>query len=68
MISMKGLFCLEVLGVGDLKGLFLAGDPKIEEVSGVGNDILVLSHVDCCRDSCACWKRKFKNYWLNHQM
>ena len=58
MMSMKGLFCLEVLGVGDLKDL--AGDPKIEEISGVGDVILLLLHVDCCRDSCACWKRKLQ--------
>ena len=50
-MSMKGLF-----RVGDLKDL--AGDPKIEEVSGLGNVIFVLLHVDHCRDSCACWKRK----------
>ena len=59
-MSMKGLFGLEFLGVGNLKGLFLAGDPKIEEVSGVGNVILVLLCVDHCRDSCACCKRKLK--------
>ena len=60
MMSMKGLFGLEVLGVGDVKDL--AGDPKLEEVSGVGDVILVLLHVDHCMDSCACWERKIKNY------
>ena len=42
VMSMKGLFSVEVLGVGDLKGLFLAGDLKIEVVSGVSNIIMVL--------------------------
>ena len=57
-MSVKGLLGLEVLGVGDVKDL--AGDPKLEEVSEVGDVILVLLHVDHCRDSCACWKRKIK--------
>ena len=48
----------QVLGIGNLKDL--AEDPKIEEVSGVGDVILVLCRVDHCRDSCACWKRKLQ--------
>ena len=59
-MSIKGLFSLEVSGVDNLKDL--AGDLKIEEVSGVGNATFILLWVDHCTDSCACWKRKFKNY------
>ena len=63
VMSIKGLSGLEVLGVGNLKGLFCVGffarDAKID-ISDIGNLISVLPHVENCKDSCACCKRKLK--------